>query len=159
VNYAPYAAFGGWSGAVNVAVDPIVNDAAYGFLSYLSQPAQATVDVTKGKTGLNPYRTSQFRNNQLWLATGMSPTAISNYLGAVEKSLNSPNMVLDLRIPQTYSYQEVLDTALSQFLTGEITRDEAEAIQRVYNGWEEITGAIGRESQLKIYRNSLNITQ
>ena len=60
INHAPFAAFGGWSGAINAADDPKVKDAAYDFLSYVSQPAQSSVDVTLGKTGFNPYRTSQF---------------------------------------------------------------------------------------------------
>ena len=62
VNYAPFASFGGWSGAVNAAAPKAQQDAAYDFLSYMSSPAQSGVDVTLGKTGYNPYRTSQFTN-------------------------------------------------------------------------------------------------
>ena len=36
VNHAPFAAFGGWSGAINAAKDQKVKDAAYAFLSYMS---------------------------------------------------------------------------------------------------------------------------
>jgi len=158
VNHAPYAAFGGWSGGINAAADPKVKDAAYAFFSYMSQPAQANVDVTIGITGFNPYRISQFLNRQLWVEAGMSPEAASNYLGAIEDSLNSPNMVLDLRIPQNQRYQQVvLDTAISQFLAGEITRDEA--MQQIYDGWEEITEELGREDQLKAYLGTLGISK
>src|ERR1700716_4036983 len=52
VNHAPFAAFGGWSGAINKAAQPKVKDAAFAFLSYMSQSAQSSVDVTTGKTGL-----------------------------------------------------------------------------------------------------------
>ena len=38
VNHAPFSAFGGWSGAINAAVDQKVKDAAYAFLSYMSAP-------------------------------------------------------------------------------------------------------------------------
>ena len=65
VNHAPFAAFGGWSGAINAAKDPKAKDAAYAFLSYMSQPEQANVDVTIGTTGFNPYRTSQFATSTL----------------------------------------------------------------------------------------------
>src|SRR5438034_1556409 len=58
VNHAPFAAFGGWSGAINKASSSKVKDAAFAFLSYMSAPAQSSVDVTLGKTGFNPYRTS-----------------------------------------------------------------------------------------------------
>ena len=58
----------------------------------------------------------------------MSEEAAKNYLGAIEDSLNSPNMILDLRIPQNQKYQQVvLDEAVSRFLAGEIDQDAADA--------------------------------
>jgi multiple sugar transport system substrate-binding protein len=158
VNHAPYAAYGGWSGGINAAAKPEVKDAAYAFFSYMAQPTQANVDVTIGKTGFNPYRTSQFLNRQLWVEAGMSPKAASDYLGAIEASLDSPNMVLDLRIPQNQRYQQVvLDQAVSQFLAGELTRDEC--MQQIFDGWEEITDELGRAEQLEAYRGTLGITK
>jgi multiple sugar transport system substrate-binding protein len=154
VNHAPFASFGGWSGGVNAAADDKVKDTVYAFFSYMNQPAQSNVDVTIGKTGFNPYRTSQFLNRQAWVEAGMSPAAASNYLGAIEQSLASPNMVLDLRVPQNQRYQQVvLDLALSQFAAGEITRDEA--IQQIFDGWEEISEELGREDQLNAYLGTL----
>ena len=38
VNYAPFASFGGWSGAINAAAPKEKQDAAYDFLSYMSAP-------------------------------------------------------------------------------------------------------------------------
>ena len=158
VNHAPYASFGGWSGGINAGADPLVKDAAYAFFSYMAQPAQANVDVTMGKTGYNPYRTSQFLNRQAWVEAGMSPADAADYLGAIEASLASPNMLLDLRIPQNQRYQQVvLDTAVSQFLAGEITRDEC--MQQIYDGWEEITEELGRADQLAAYQGTLGVTR
>jgi multiple sugar transport system substrate-binding protein len=156
VNHAPFAAYGGWSGAINAAADPKVKDAAYAFLSYMCQPAQSNVDVTIGKTGFNPYRISQFKNLDLWIKAGMSEQAAKDYLGAIEASLQSPNMVLDLRIPQNQRYQQVvLDTTISQFLAGELTREQA--MQKITDGWEEITEELGREEQLAAYKASLGV--
>ncbi|MDR7468493.1 MAG: extracellular solute-binding protein [Armatimonadota bacterium] len=156
VNHAPYAAFGGWSGAINKAASARVKDAAYAFLSYMSQPAQANVDVTIGITGFNPYRISQFKNLDLWVKAGMSREAARNYLGAIEASLNSPNMVLDLRIPQNQRYQQiVLDTAIAKLLAREITIEQA--MKEITDGWEAITNELGRDKQLKAYRESLGI--
>lgn len=155
-NHAPYAAFGGWSGAINAAIDENKKDAAYAFLSYMSQPAQSNTDVTIGITGFNPYRISQFTNREAWIEAGMSEEAASKYLGAIGISLSSPNVVLDLRIPQNQRYQEiVLDKTLADFLTGTITKDEA--MQRIYDGWEEITEEVGRDAQHNAYRASLGI--
>ncbi|MFQ5812592.1 MAG: ABC transporter substrate-binding protein [Anaerolineae bacterium] len=158
VNHAPFAAFGGWSGGINASADPKVQDAAYDFFSYMCQPAQSNEDVTIGITGFNPYRVSQFLNRKAWVDAGMSPAAASDYLGAIEDSLNSPNMVLDLRVPQNQRYQGVvLDTAISQFLAGELTKEEC--MQQIYDGWEEITEELGREEQLEAYRGTLGVTK
>jgi multiple sugar transport system substrate-binding protein len=124
----------------------------------MAQPAQANEDVTIGKTGFNPYRTSQFLNRQAWVEAGMSPGAATEYLGAIEGSLASPNMVLDLRVPQNQRYQGVvLDQTVSQYLAGEITLEEA--MQQIYDGWEEITEELGREEQLDTYRGTLGVTK
>ncbi|HLO48100.1 MAG TPA: extracellular solute-binding protein [Kamptonema sp.] len=156
VNHAPYAAFGGWVGAINKAVSPKNKDAGYAFISYLSQPAQANIDVTIGVTGFNPYRTSQFTNREPWLKAGMSFETASKYLGAIGVSLRSPNIVLDLRIPENNNYQgKVLDRALAAFLASKITREEA--LQQINNGWEEITNKLGRANQRAAYRDTLGL--
>src|SRR6266536_5101524 len=86
INHAPYAAYGGWSGAINAAADRKVKDAAYDFLAYMSAPGESNVDVTLGKTGFNPYRVSQFDNIDLWVKAGMSEAMAKNYLGAIRDS-------------------------------------------------------------------------
>ncbi|WP_374377455.1 ABC transporter substrate-binding protein [Dongia sp.] len=154
VNHAPFAAFGGWSGGINVKADPKVKEAAYAFFSYMSQPAQSNVDVTIGATGFNPYRLSQFKNLDNWVKAGMSEQAAKDYLGAIEQSLNSPNMVLDLRIPQNQRYQQVvLDTAIARYLAGEL--DIPATMKAISDGWNEITEELGKDEQLAAYRNTI----
>ena len=156
VNHAPYAAFGGWSGGINAKADAKVKDAAYAFFSYLSQPAQSGVDVTIGATGFNPYRLSQLEYGKAWKDGGMSETAAGYYLGAIKASLNSPNMVLDLRIPQNQKYQQVvLDEAVSRFLSGEI--DEDATIKAISDGWNDLNTQIGKDDQLKFYKGTLGV--
>ena len=156
VNHAPYAAFGGWSGGINVHAKNKVKDAAYTFLSYVSQPAQSSVDVTIGATGFNPYRTVHFKDLGPWLKAGMSEAAAKDYLGAIEASLNSPNMILDLRIPQNQKYQQVvLDEALSRFVSGEI--DKESTVKAIVDGWNDLTEQIGNEKQLEAYKKSLGV--
>ncbi len=156
INHAPYAAFGGWSGGVNAAIDDQVKEATYAFLSYMSQPENSNVDVTMGVTGFQPYRTSQFENMELWLEAGFSEAGAEDYLGAIESSLDSPNMILDLRVPQNQRYQQiVLDTAISQFLADELDREET--MQQIYDGWQEITEELGREQQQEAYVGTLGI--
>jgi multiple sugar transport system substrate-binding protein len=156
VNHAPFASFGGWSGAVNAAAPPERKDAAYAFLAYMSSPAIANEDVTLGKTGYNPYRISQFENDELWLAAGMSQGAADSYLGAIGDSLESPNMVLDLRIPRSVQYEQVvLDQQVSSYIAGE--QDEATTMQNIVDGWNGITDEVGRDAQLAAYNASLGV--
>lgn len=157
INYAPFAAFGGWGGGVSAAADQQTKDAAFAFFSYLDQPAQSNVDVTIGASGYNPYRLSQFASLDPWVAAGFSETAAKNYLGAIEGSLSSPNMVLDLSIPSTNRYlQTTLDTVVSQFLAGEFTAEEA--AQEIFNQWNEISDEVGRDAQHAAYLASLGIS-
>jgi multiple sugar transport system substrate-binding protein len=156
VNHAPYAAFGGWSGGINVKAKDKVKDAAYAFFSYLSAPKQSGEDVTIGPSGFNPYRVSQLTYNDVWKKAGMSKFAADYYLGAIGDSLHSPNMILDLRIPQNQKYQQVvLDEAVARFLAGEIDQDAT--VKAVVDGWNDLNEQIGTESQLKFYTGTLGV--
>jgi len=154
VNHAPFAAFGGWGGGINAAADPKVKDAAYAYFSFMTQPAQSNSDVTIGGTGFNPYRTSQLSFSELWKKAGMSEEEAKVYLGAINESMNSPNMILDLRVPQNQKYQQVvLDEAISRFLAGEI--DKEATVKAVADGWNELNDEIGKDQQLTIYKATI----
>ena len=122
----------------------------------MSQPEQSNVDVTIGITGFNPYRISQFANIDNWVNAGMSEAAARNYLGAIQASLNSPNMVLDLRVPSNQRYQQVvLDREIARLLAGEISKQDA--MENIFEGWQEITDELGRDVQRDLYQASLGI--
>lgn len=154
VNRAPFAAFGGWSGGVNAKANPKVKEAAYALFSYISQPEQSNADVTVGATGFNPYRISQFKDMGPWTKAGMSEKAAKDYLSAIQDSLNSPNMVLDLRIPFNQRYQQVvLDTAIARFLAGEL--DVKATMKTIEDGWNEITEEMGKAKQQAAYKATI----
>lgn len=157
VNHAPFAAFGGWAGAINKKSDAKTKAAAYAFLSYVNQAAQSNVDVTMGWTGYNPYRNSQLNDTSKWIEAGFSPEFAENYLGAIKTSLNHPNMASDVRIPGAQQYTGVvLDRELARFLANEITAEQA--LANIEAGWEEITDDFGRDTQAQMYKLSLGIT-
>lgn len=157
VNYAPFAAFGGWTGAVNVNSEDKTKQAAYDFLSYMNQAEQSNVDVTMGWTGYNPYRNSQLDDTAAWVAAGFSEESAANYLSAIKTSLNHPNMASDFRIPGAQQYTGVvLDREVARYLAGEITVEQA--LENIEEGWEEITDDFGRDEQRAIYALSLGIT-
>ena len=86
----------------------------------------------------------------------MSKVAGDSYLGAIKDSLDSPNMILDLRIPQNQKYQQVvLDEAIARFLSGEI--DKEQTVKAVLDGWNDLNEQIGVESQLKFYKGTLGV--
>ncbi len=147
INYAPFAAFGGWAGAVNKGADAKTKAAAYAFLSYMNQAAQSGVDVTIGATGYNPYRTSQLASTDLWVKAGMPQALADNYLGAINGAINNLNMASDMKIPGAQKYTSVvLDTELARYLAGEISVDEA--LANIEEGWEEVTEDFGRDEQV-----------
>ena len=157
INHAPFAAFGGWAGAINKNSDDKIKQAAYEFLSYVNQAAQSNVDVTMGWTGYNPYRNSQLNDTANWVEAGFSKEFAENYLGAIKDSLNHPNMASDIRIPGAQNYTGVvLDRELARFLAGEV--DENQAVANIEEAWEEITEDFGRDSQRTMYKLSLGIT-
>ncbi|MBD2204120.1 extracellular solute-binding protein [Calothrix sp. FACHB-1219] len=156
VNHAPYAALIGWTAGVNASSPPQVQAAAYAFISYVSQPAQSNVDVTVGETGFNPYRVSQFSSNQIWVKAGMSPSAANKYLGGIGASLNNPNMMMDLTIPNNNGYQQkILDSAVADFLAGDINLNQA--VTTIDTEWEKLTEKMGRSQQKTVYRIGLGL--
>ncbi len=147
INYSPFAAFGGWAGAINAKADQKTKDAAYAFLSYMNQPAQSGIDVTIGATGYNPYRISQLSSTEPWVKAGMPAELAENYLGAINSALANPNMSSDMKIPGAQQYTAVvLDTELARYLAGEISVEEA--LENIEEGWEEITEDFGRDEQI-----------
>ena len=156
INYSPFAAFGGWAGAINKNADQATKDAAYAFMSYMNQAAQSNVDVTIGATGYNPYRISQLQSTDLWVEAGMPAELAENYIGAINAALNNLNMSSDMKIPGAQQYTGVvLDTELARYLAGEISVDEA--LENIEEGWEEITEDFGRDEQINAQALALGL--
>ncbi len=156
INYSPFAAFGGWAGAINAKADQKTKDAAYAFLSYMNQAEQSGVDVTIGATGYNPYRVSQLASTDKWVEAGMPQALADNYLGAINGALANLNMSSDMKIPGAQQYTSiVLDRELARYLADEITVEEA--LANIEEGWEEITEDFGRDEQVEAQALALGL--
>ena len=133
-----------------------MKDAAYDFLSYMSQPEQANIDVTIGKTGFNPYRISQFENLDLWLKAGMSKAAAENYLGRHQgQPQQSEHGARPARAAEPALRTGRARHPVARLLAGEIDVDKAAT--EIETGWNEATEELGKDAQLKAYRAALGV--
>jgi multiple sugar transport system substrate-binding protein len=153
VNRAPFIAYGGW--VISIAADSDVADAAWDYVSFLANKENAGVLAVTGGTGVNPLRTSQFENLDLWTGAGFDEESALDYLDAINQSINDPNAVVDLRIPGAFEYFGALDVGIAQALAGELSAQEA--LDQVATEWNAITDRLGRENQLMLYQQSLGI--
>ena len=152
VNHAPFAANGGWSGAIPENIPDDRKNAAFAFLAFLG--ANSDVDVMAG-TGFDPYRTSHL-DLDLWLANGFNERAAEAQIAGLSETLRSSNLVVDLRIQGANDYVNVvLDDELFRLNKDEITQDEF--VSRIYSAWQGITDKLGRRELLQQYRATIGL--
>ncbi len=149
---SPFMAFGGWQAAVPQSSNN--QEAAWNFIEFMSSPEISGKAAITGGTGINPYRTSHFKDLSLWTSIMSEPEAKS-YLAAQEGSLAADNVVLDMRLPGYFSYTEVLEIELSKALAGDVTAQEA--LDTVAAEWNRLTDEFGRDSQLTAYRAAMGL--
>lgn len=154
IHKAPFLAFGGW--VAGVARNSRNADAAWDYISWLSNPENSLHDVVTSGTGINPYRYTHFSNIDAW-TQAFSRSAASEYLNVVRNSLDSPNVALDLRIPGFYRYTEALERELSDILSGDTGIEQG--MKRVAAAWENITTELGRGKQLAAYRTAMGLSR
>jgi multiple sugar transport system substrate-binding protein len=155
-NTAPVLSFGGWVGAVTQTSE--VQDCAYDFLQFLNSPEISIQDVVIGDTGFNVYRYSHVRDLSPWVAAWgeVAEQDAEEYLAAVRADMENPNVLIDLRIPGKPEYVDtILDLYVSSAISGEM--DPAEALQTIYDEWEEVTERLGRDSQIEFYRKMMGM--
>ncbi len=152
-NQAPFLAFGGWIGGVSKTTKNA--DCAFDFMSFMgSQNMSAKLVVTAG-SGVNPHYYSDMNNPAPWIQSGMSASQATEYLDAIRNTINSPNAVVDLRIPGAAEYFDALDTQLARAVAGEVTSQVA--LDQVAKDWNAITDRLGRDQQIKLYRQMLGL--
>jgi multiple sugar transport system substrate-binding protein len=134
-----------------------VKEAALDFAAFMARPELVKQLAVTPDTGINPSRYSQLEDIDLWLNAGFDREGAEDYLAAIRETIAHPNAVLDLRIRGSAEYMNVLDTEISRALANEITPQEA--LDNVAAAWQEITDRLGREEQLRQYRNAVGYTE
>src|SRR5437016_9414928 len=80
-----------------------------------------------------------------------------DYVNAYQKQdFEYPLQLPYLRIPGTPAYLESLDVHLSEALSGHVSAQEA--LNRIASDWDEITERLGRDKQVKFYREAIGYT-
>ena len=108
-----------------------------------------------GTSGINPYRFSQLDDVKPWLRVFATAEAAAAYLGTIRSSIESPDVVNDLRIPGFRAYAAAADAAIEAALTGRSTTQAALGEAAVT--WERITDRLGREAQRQHYRRAMGL--
>lgn len=154
INYAPYAAFGGWQNLV--AKNAKAKDAAIDFAAYLASPEVMKVASTTGGSGVNPARLSTVQDTKPWVASGFaSDQDAKDYLTTLQNVQQSPNAVFQLRIPGYPQYQDIVELAVSKALSKQATPQQA--LDEAAQGWNALTDRLGRDNMKKIYRSSIGL--
>jgi len=152
VLYRRSMTFGGWLlGITKASKNP---DAAYAVLRYLVSPEVSWV-LCVGRTRaelkdapLDFFRYSHFAHPMI------GPLGLhKEYMDTFAECIRL--LYPELRIPGGGRYNDILDLHTARFLAGEIGAKEA--LDTVAKEWDGITDELGRDSQLKKYREAMGL--
>jgi multiple sugar transport system substrate-binding protein len=152
-NQAPFHAFGGWVQSISATTER--PDCAFDFAAFMGSQNMSQLLVTYPGSGVNPHFFSDLNNLEPWLAIGMTEGEAEEYAGVIRTTIGHPNAVIDLRITGAAEYFDALDVQLARAVIGEV--DSQTALDEVAAQWEAITDRLGREQQLKQYREMLGL--
>jgi multiple sugar transport system substrate-binding protein len=133
-------------------------EAAYDFLAFMANKKNAFFNVVTGWTGVQPAMKYEYfppvgtGNVEEWVNQGWDKADAIAYLNAYYANLVLPAQEIYLRIPGAADYWHELDVRISSVLAGKTKPKEA--LDDIYQAWEQITDRYGRESQKKLYAES-----
>lgn len=150
-----------WSGVISrKAKNP---DLVAYFLAWQGTPEINHWNTTWGFTGINPGTKYDFfapfgtAKVEDYVNAGYDRQDAIDYVNAYQKQdFEYPLQLPYLRIPGTPAYLESLDVHLSEALSGHVSAQEA--LNRIANDWDEITDRLGRDKQVKFYREAIGYT-
>ena len=152
VNKAPYLAYGGWACAVNNYTTDVKKRLASEFCQFASSKEESIKVVIPNATGSytnkgrDPFRTSHL-DLDLYKDQGYESDTTVQYIETIRESLDSPNIVTDIRFPTSAEIYAVLDQEIHDYLNstkhGLVSEAERPAKRRqvsesITKRWEEI---------------------
>jgi multiple sugar transport system substrate-binding protein len=150
-NHAPYLGVTAWLFGVPTTAEN--KDAAWDLAAFFCNPVASSRLVAYPDSGIQPSRTKTIQDPQYLVDAGMDPADAKQYLEGIGKSVGHPNAVLDLSIPGSGEYYNVLDVEASRFMSGEISAEQA--MKNASDGWNLTTDRLGRDRQKQLYMAAL----
>jgi multiple sugar transport system substrate-binding protein len=136
-------------------------EATYYLMALLATTAKLKTDAARGFDGVDPGATFQFPppngtgDIQEYIKAGWDEQDAKDYTAAYFENYGNKLQFPYLRIPGTFEYWLALDTHLSEAVTG--AKSPEDALKATATDFEDITERLGREDQLKSYKNSLGL--
>lgn len=148
--------FQGFNGHVWVVPKAAKNvEAAWSLVSYIDTPEARTLAMVAPGTGVQPSSYAQLKAIDVWVGAGFTEEDAKGYVGMIEDALGNKNSIADLRLPGFAEYQDAIELAVSIALAKQATPQEA--LDAAAKTWNEITDRLGRDLQLKLYREALGL--
>lgn len=149
---------GSWHGVISkFSKNP---DLAYHLLAFHATERISRWNAYNGWTGVDIGRRNQllkpWGTNTLegFLKAGWDKNDITDYNRAYHDNFFAKTILPYLRIPGTFEYWVALDQVLSEAMAGRLNAKAA--LDRAVKDFKAITERLGRDRQLRIYRDSFN---
>lgn len=136
-----------------LSADSREKDAAYQFMRYFSSKDVSTWVISQSM-GLDAWRKSHFENPILLNSFPSAPAFYKNMLESMKIG------VPDLRIPGAQKYYDIIGVRVGEALsrTRRGTIDYQAVVDEIAKEWDEYTDQLGRENQLRMYKDSIGFT-
>jgi multiple sugar transport system substrate-binding protein len=150
-NFAPMHQFNGW--ALYLPTTSKKKDLGWQFVRHFCSPQKSLETVADPSGGYQPWRTSHSTNLAYWESQGWGSSDARSYVQAILDTTNHPNRVIDIRIPGSFRYGDVLEAELKNVVSGSKTPQQA--MDDAATAFEEITTDLGRAPSIEAYRSHL----
>jgi multiple sugar transport system substrate-binding protein len=148
INYAPYIAWG-WSSAIPQGSEN--KQMALDFLCFFANEANHAIDLTIGRTGVNPAREGDFKK-EFWVqGLGWLDGPTQSWIDTLNTYSAASNRVFDLRVPGNGPFMAALADGVALALAGQ--KDPQTALDEVAVKWEQILADIGVDVVKEAYQN------
>jgi multiple sugar transport system substrate-binding protein len=150
-NFAPMHQFNGW--ALYMASTSKKKDTAWKFMRYFSSPEISLETVADPAGGYQPWRTSHSTNMTYWQSHSWKLEDAQQYAQAILDTTNHPNRVIDIRIPGSFRYEDVMESELKNVVSGAKTPQQA--MDDAANEFNDITVDLGKDPETQAYHAHL----